>query len=215
MDLIDGEVHSFRMDDPEVAFPIFERAQKKGLRSVAIHKAVPFGPVPIEPFLPTDVQGAAAAFPNLTFEVVHGGFAFLEETALLVARFPNVAINLEGASAYLANAPRKFAEILGTFMFWGAADRIIWATGSIALHPRPFVEAFWNFEMPEDLMRDYGFPPLTPDIKRAILGGNVARILGLDIEAMRKAAAGDEFATRSELAEPWSARPRAEALTSA
>ena len=37
-----------------------------------------------------------------------------------LGKFPNVAINLEGASAYLVNAPRKFAEIIGTLLFWGA-----------------------------------------------------------------------------------------------
>jgi uncharacterized protein len=207
LDIVDGELKSFRMDDPKVSFPIFERAQAKGIRSIAIHKAIPFGPVPIEPFLPTDVQGAAAAFPNLTFEVVHGGFAYLEETALQVARFPNVTINLEGGSSYLANSPRRFAELLGTFLFWGGADRIIWATGCIAIHPRPFIEKFWNFTMPDDLVNDYGFPPLTDEVKRGILGGNIARILGLDIEAMKKAAAGDQFATRTELAAPWSGTP--------
>ena len=207
MDLIEGEIKNFHMDDPEVAFPIFERAQAKGIRSIAIHKAIPLGPVPIEPFQPTDVQSAAAAFPNLTFEIVHGGFAYLEETALQVARFPNITINLEGSSAYLANAPRKFAELIGTFLFWGGADRIIWATGSILLHPRPFIEAFWNFQMPDDLVNDYGFPPLTNEMKRGILGGNIARILGLDVEAMKQAAAGDEFAARTDLAAPWSGTP--------
>ena len=82
---------------------------------------------------------------------------------------PNVAINLEGGSGYLVNAPRKFAEIIGTLMFWGGANRLIWPTGYIALHPRAFVEAFWRFKMPKDLMEDYGFPPLTPDVKQATL----------------------------------------------
>ena len=204
MDLIDGKIESFRMDDPEVAYPIFERARQKGLRSVAIHKAIPLGPVPSGPFVPTDVEGAAAAFPDLTFEIVHGGFAYLEETASQVARFPNVAINLEGGAAYVCNAPRKFAELIGTFMFWGGAERLVWATGVIGTHPRPFIEAFWDFEMPADLMRDYGFPPLTDEVKRGILGGNIARILGLDVEAMKGEAAHDEFARREELAEPWS-----------
>lgn len=209
MDIIDGEIKSFRMDDPEVAFPIFERALQKGLRSVAIHKAIPLGAVPTEPFLPHDVEGAAAAFPDLTFEIVHGGFAFLEETALQAARFPNVAINLEGGAGYICNAPRKFAELVGTFMFWGAADRLVWATGCVATHPRPFVEAFWNFEMPTDLMEGYGFPPLSDEVKKGILGGNIARILGLDVEAMKGEAANDEFAGHAELAEPWSGGKRA------
>jgi len=203
-DIIDGEIKSWRTDDPELIYPILERAQARGIRSIAIHKAIPFGRVPSEPFRPTDIEGAAAAFPALTFEVVHGGFAYLEETAMMVARFPNVAINLEGGSGYLVNAPRKFAEIIGTFMFWGGANRLIWATGCIALHPRPFVEAFWRLKMPRDLIEDYGFPPLTPDVKQATLSGNIARILGLDLPAIQQTIACDEFAQRTKLAAPWS-----------
>ena len=123
---------------------------------------------------------------------------------MMVARFPNVAINLEGASAYLVNAPRKFAEIIGTLMFWGGANRLIWATGCIALHPRPFVEAFWHFKMPKDLMDDYGFPPLTLDVKQATLSDNIARILGLDLEAIKQTIADDEFSQQHKLADPWS-----------
>jgi predicted TIM-barrel fold metal-dependent hydrolase len=204
MDFVSGEIEKLDMGDPEVAFPIFERAEQRGLKTVAVHKALPLGPVPIAPFEVTDVEEAAAAFPNLHFEIVHGGFAFLEETALQVARFPNVVINLEGTSLLVVRAPRRFAEILGTFLAYGAFDRVIWATGAMAVHPRPFLEAFWELEMPRDLVEDYGFPELTPEIKRGILGENAARIVGLDVEHMQREVAGDEFSAREELAPPWS-----------
>jgi predicted TIM-barrel fold metal-dependent hydrolase len=204
LDLVDGEIKSWHADDPELIYPILERAQTKGIRSIAIHKAIPFGRVPSEPFRPTDIEGAAAAFPNLIFEIVHGGFAYLEETAMMVARFPNVAINLEGTSSYLVNSPRKFAEIIGTMLFWGGADRLIWATGCIALHPRPFLEAFWHFKMPQELVATYGFPQLTKEMKQAILSGNIARILGLDLAAIQQTIAHDEFSQQTKLASPWS-----------
>lgn len=206
MDIVEGRVRGYRADDHQLIFPILERIRQRGLKSVAIHKAVPIGPVPMEPFKVNDIDEAATSFPDLNFEIVHGGFAFLEETAFQLARFPNVSINLEGTSAYLSNMPRKFAEILGTFLAWGGPQRIIWATGCIALHPRPLIEAFWKLEMPEDLVRDYGFPELTPEIKKAILGGNIARILGLDLEQMHREHANDIFATntKKKLAEPWS-----------
>jgi len=177
------------------------------LKSVAIHKAVPFGPYSIEPYKVGDISGAAAAFPNLVFEVVHGGIAFLEESALQVQHLPNVAINLEATSLFILNWPRKFATILGTFLAAGATDRIIWGTGCPAFHTRPLIEAFWqSFEIPQDLVDNEGFPQLTPEIKRGILGGNIARILELDIEDQRKniAKVNDEFSQRSDLAEPWS-----------
>lgn len=199
MDLVEGRSQGWSMDDPEVAFPIFEHARSRGLRTIAIHKAIPFGPTPMDPFRVGDIDGAAAAFPDLTFEIVHGGFAFLEETAFQLARFPNVVINLEGASAYLINMPRKFAEVLGTFLLNGGADRIVWATGCMAVHPRPFIEAFWNFEMPLDLVEGLGFPPLDTETKRKILGGTMARLLGVEPSALARPPR-----SASELAPPWS-----------
>jgi predicted TIM-barrel fold metal-dependent hydrolase len=204
LDIVEGEVKALNMADPDTTFPIFERARSLGIRSVAVHKALPLGPVPLEPFKVGDLEEAAAAFPELFFEIVHGGLAFLEETAWLVARFPNVAVNLEGTSYSVLKAPALFAQVIGTFLNFGAADRIVWATGAMAVHPRPFVEALWNFQMPPELSLGFGLPELTPDIKRGILGENIARILGLDIEAMKREIAGDEFAEREAPASPWS-----------
>lgn len=38
---LSDEVHGWKMDDPEIAFPFFERAQVLGLKVVAVHKALP------------------------------------------------------------------------------------------------------------------------------------------------------------------------------
>lgn len=72
------------------------------------------------------------------------------------------------------------------------------------LHSRPFEEAFWKFQMPRDLIDDYGYPPLTEEVKRKIFGLNAARLAGFDIEALRRQTKSDEFAKPRRLAEPFS-----------
>src|SRR6266566_9161515 len=62
---------AWRMDDEELMFPIFEMARDIGLKTIAVHKAVPNGPVPMNPYRVDDVDGAAIAFPDLNFEIVH------------------------------------------------------------------------------------------------------------------------------------------------
>ncbi|MBA2523120.1 MAG: amidohydrolase family protein, partial [Solirubrobacterales bacterium] len=151
-DIYDGTGVEVRMDDPEAVYPILEHAQKRGIRSVAVHKAIAMAGCPIQPFHPGDLEDALIAFPGLCFQIVHGGFAFIEETAMQLSYYPNAAVVLEGASAYIVNAPLKFAEILAAFLMAGAADRIIWGTGCTALHPRPLIEAFWDFQLPETLI---------------------------------------------------------------
>lgn len=205
-DLWQGKLTSFHMDDERIAFPIFEHARKRGLRSIAIHKAVVLGPQPLNDFRLGDIEGAALAFRNLNFEIVHGGWAFLEDTVMLAQCFRNIYINLEGGSAFLNIAPRRFATLIGSLLQVGAEDQILWATGAMALHPRPLIEKFWQFEMPEDLMEGYGYPPLTKAAKRKIFAENFARLHGLNLQNLAEAISGDERRRRQQakLAEPWS-----------
>lgn len=206
MDIVRGEIQSYRLDDPEIAFPILERIQQLGVKVVATHKALPQGQVPSEPFAPWDVAGAATAFPDLTFEIVHGGIAFLEETAWQIQRFPNVAVNLEQSSAFLMiRQPARFAHLLGQLLFWGGADRIFWSSGAIGRHPQPFLERFWDFEIPKQMQEEYGYPELTEEIKRQILGLNHARLLGWDVPELRAKLASDPVGMAKTLEQPWSA----------
>jgi hypothetical protein len=203
IDLVDGRVLSLDMSDPEVCFPVFERARERGLKVIGIHKALPVGPGPAHAMRIDDIEGAAAAFPDLTFEVVHGGLAFVEETAMLMQCAPNVVVNLEVTSALAHTAPRRFAEAIGAFLdVPHGAQRVIWGTGVIAAHPRPLIEAFWNLETPRDLIEERGVAPLTMEAKKDILGRNFLRLHGIDEDKLRATIAGDEFDT-TELAAPW------------
>lgn len=205
IDVVEGRVTALDMGDPEICFPLLERARQHGLKVVAIHKALPVGPGPTSALGMSDVEAAALAFPDLTFEVVHGGMAFVEETALQLESFRNIWVNLEATSFMAVYAPRRFAQAMGAFLQAGAAERIIWATGCDAVHPRPAIEAFWNFEMPRDLIEEYGLHELTKEIKAGILGRNFLRMHGIDEKDLRERIRGDEFDT-TELQEPWGGR---------
>src|SRR5438094_3456943 len=129
------------MNDSKALYPVLERCRELGIRSVAIHKSFPIGPAPLDAFRPDDVEYAAADFPDLNFEIVHGGFAFLEETAFQLARFDNVYVNLESTITSIVKRPRHFARALGELLLWGGSKKIFWGTGAIP-HPAPLLEAF-------------------------------------------------------------------------
>lgn len=205
------QINGWLMDDPEVAFPLFDRAQQLGIKVVAIHKAVPLGPVPIEHYKVDDIDRAAMAFPDLNFEIVHGGAAFVEETAWQIARFENVYVNLEiTASMILTGAPRQFHDLMWMFLRTGgphALERIMWGTGAMAVHPRPSLERFArDFHFDDAIVEGGGVAQLTEADKRKILAENYARMIGLDLDARLAAVRDDEFARQRNggPAEPFS-----------
>jgi predicted TIM-barrel fold metal-dependent hydrolase len=202
----ESTVSPWRMDDPAIGFPLYEKARELGLTSVAVHKSLPLGPAPHgDAFRTADIEGAAQGFPDINFSIVHGGISFTEETAWLLSRFSNIWINLETLNMILAARPRTFAEILAGLISVGGEeviDRIYWGSGAMNCHPRIGLELFTQFEFPAEIVEGSGtffpVPQLTHEHKRMILGGNIARLHDLDIPALAARIEDDEFSTTRE-----------------
>jgi predicted TIM-barrel fold metal-dependent hydrolase len=205
-DLVDGKLRSYVLSDEKLLYPLFQRCLELGVKVVAVHKAVPLGIAPMDPFRVGDVDYAARDFPDLAFEVVHAGIAFLDESAWHMSRYDNVYVNLEVTADYAVRQQDKFARIVGEFLLAGGEDRLIWASGCLIVHPRPVLEAFANFKMPQYLV-DGGYPELTPERKAKIFGLNFARLHGLDVADLKRRIAADdiEAAKAQGLRKPWSA----------
>jgi uncharacterized protein len=197
----DGITTAQPLDDPTFGYPLIEAALEHGIKVIGVHKAMPFGPVRSAPYGVSDIPEPCALYPEMNFEVVHSGFAFVEDTAFLCG-FPNVWLNLEASFGLLLNAPRRFAEFLGLFLANGAGPRIIFATGCALAHPLPLIEAFLQFEMPEDLVAGYGVPALDDSMKRDILGLNLLRLHGIDPDERMAAIAQDRWSQRRETEGP-------------
>jgi hypothetical protein len=195
------------LTNDDTVLKMIERAQALGLKSVAIHKALPNGSVPLAPYrIGEDFEQAADAFPDMAFEIVHSGMAFIEETAMALGRFPNVYANLETTTAMLWQAPGRFEAALATLMQWGGPDRILWATGCTVVHPQHLIDLFWNMRFSDATMERYGVPQLSDEVMRMIFGGNYARLLGRDAAAWKAEGANDGFAAAKAdgLKAPWS-----------
>jgi uncharacterized protein len=75
-----------------------------------------------------------------------------------------------------------FAEIIGKLLFWCGEDKIIYGSEAPLFHPQWALRAFMDFQIPEDLCAGYGYPQLTDQAKRKILGENLLRLHGMDVE---------------------------------
>jgi predicted TIM-barrel fold metal-dependent hydrolase len=191
VDFVDGELRSFGMGDEELVYPVLERCRELGVGTVAIHTALPLGGAPMDAFRPGDVDYAAIDFPDLNFEIVHGGFAFLEETASQIHRLGNVYVNLEANTMWLARQPLRFTHMLGTLLREGGPDKVWWGTGAMFVHPGPLLEAFQSFSIPDEMQEGLGYPAVTDEVKRKILSENFARVHGIDLDQARDAIEGD------------------------
>jgi uncharacterized protein len=181
----DGRAVPWRMDDPEVAFPVFEHLQNLGVNLVGVHKGVPLGPQPVEFTQTWDMDGAAASFPDINFVIYHVGLPFIDETCWQLIRYPNLYASLAATVNFVVRSPRMFAEILGKLLFWCGEDKIVYGSEAPLFHPQWALEAFWDFELPQDLVEGWGYPQLTEQAKRKILGENWLRLHGMDLEEAR------------------------------
>jgi predicted TIM-barrel fold metal-dependent hydrolase len=180
-----GSPFPWRMDDPQVAFPVFEKAQELGVNLIGVHKGVPLGPQPIEATQTWDMDGAAANFPDINFVIFHVGLPFIDEVCWQLIRHPNLYASIAATVNFVVRAPRQFAETLGKLLFWCGEDKIIYGSEAPIWQPQWALEAFWNFELPQDLVEGYGYPQLTEQAKRKILGENLLRLHGMDVEETR------------------------------
>ena len=148
-----GRPFPWRMDDPQVAFPVFEKAQELGVNLIGVHKGVPLGPQPIEATQTWDMDGAAANFPDINFVIFHVGLPFIDEVCWQLIRHPNLYASIAATINFVVRAPRQFAETLGKLLFWAGEDKIIYGSEAPIWQPQWALEAFWDFQLPRTWSR--------------------------------------------------------------
>ena len=175
-----GEQVGWRMDDPTVAFPMFEKMQELGVNLAGVHKGLPLGPQRIEHLQTWDMDGAAEHFPEINFVIFHVGMPFLDETLYQLIRWPNLYASIAATINLVDRSPMQLAEILGKLLFWAGEDKIVWGSETPVFTPQWALEKFWDFELPEEIVQGYGVPALTKEAKRKILGENLLRLHGME-----------------------------------
>lgn len=162
---------------------------------VAVHKG--FGADP------ADLGPAAVEHPSLTFIAYHSGYeasnvegAFDEDGGgvdrLLVSLRDagigpggNVYAELGSTWFNVLTDPEQAAHTIGKLLVALGPERVLWGTDSVWYgSPQDQIEAFRAFEITAEAQERFGYPALTAEVKRAILGGNAARLHDLDLAAV-------------------------------
>jgi len=182
----------------QVGRAFIDQARALRIPVIAVHKGFSGGSRYASP---EDIGPAAAAHPDINFVVYHSGFEtfvtegpYTEETAndginRLITSVrqagigPNRNVYAELGSTWwnLMRTPDQAAHALGKLLQYVGEDNVVWGTDSIWYgSPQGQIQAFRAFSISEELQERYGYPALTPEVKRKVLGANAARLLGVD-----------------------------------
>ena len=199
---VDGFTESWRMDSREIAFPVFELARKHGIRNIAVHKALPLGPINSEGMRVDDISAAANRYQEINFQIVHAGFMFVDETKMLMMNHPNIYATMEASMLFAILNPMEQVRLFSEFFGAGGFERVIYASAAVNPHPQIVLDALASFQMPQ------GNPfQLTEQARALIMGGNLARLHGIDVGQRKRTLATDRFELargQDGLRAPWS-----------
>jgi len=192
----DYDNHGWHADDEKIAYPLWEKCRQLGVRYIAIHKGLPFSIFNAKYCHPEDVDQALDDFPDLNFVLYHSAYPYLDELTMmafrLTGRKSNLYVDLGGLFAIMMKAPYELGHTMGKLLKYLGSDHIIWGTDSpITGSPQPYIDFFRSYQIPEELCERYGYPQITNEDKRKIMGENLARLLGINIEERMKRVAND------------------------
>jgi hypothetical protein len=199
----------FFLDDDTYGAPFIERARKLKVRNIAVHKGLAFGQRGYQYSTSRDVGPAAVRYPDMVFLIYHSGFDtnvkegpydpqtkagvdVLVRSMREAGRPKNVYAELGSTWRFVMRDPDQAAHLMGKLLLTFGEDNILWGTDSIWYgSPQDQIQAFRAFEISREFQDKFGYPALTPAIKRKIFGLNAMRVYGLDATALRRRVSKD------------------------
>ena len=207
----------FYLDD-DVGIAFIERAQKLGVRNIAIHKGLAFGQKSYEHSTCADVGRVAKRFPRMNFLIYHSGFVtdkaegpYDEKrtdgidalvTSLIkngITPGSNVYPELGSTWRFLMRDPDSAAHALGKLFKYCGENNVLWGTDSIWYgSPQDQIQAFRAFQISAALREKYGYPQITPALRAKVFGLNALKIYPVPEDVLKKHIKGDKVARDRE-----------------
>ncbi len=182
---------------PQVADAFLNQIERLGKPVLCIHKGLAGNSAIGSPI---DVGPAAKAHPGVKFVIYHSGFevrttesAYTQDTAGLgvnrlvdsllragVGPGENVYAEIGSTWWHLLRRPEEAAHVIGKLLVAVGEDNLLWGTDSIFYgSPQGQIDAFRAFEISAEFQERFGYPALTRQIKRKVLGENACRLYGI------------------------------------
>ena len=182
--------------DDERGLALIDKAVKLGIRTIAVHKGLPFGPQSYEHSTCVDVGRVAKRYPDVNFLIYHSGFvpgktegpydpARSDGIDALVTSLQqngirpgaNVYAELGSTWRFLMRDPDAAAHALGKLLRHVGEDNVLWGTDSIWYgSPQDQIQTFRAFRIADGFVDRFGYPPITASVRAKVFGRNALRI---------------------------------------
>ena len=203
----------FFMDD-EPGIAMIEKARKLGVRNIAIHKGLSFGPRSYEHSTCVDIGRAAKRYPDVNFLIYHSGFVAggregpydprrTDGVDALVTSLQkndvkpgsNVYAELGSTWRLAMRDPDTAAHVLGKLLKYCGETNVLWGTDSIWYgSPQDQIQAFRTFQISGELRAKHGYPEITPAIRAKVFGLNALKIYPVPADVLRTHVKQDKIA---------------------
>lgn len=203
----------FFMDD-EPGLRMIEEARRLGVRNIAIHKGLPFGPRSYEHSTCVDIGRVAKRHPDINFLIYHSGFVTEKGEgpydpartdgidALItslrdngIGHGSNVYTELGSTWRFLMRDPDMAAHGLGKLLKHVGEDNVLWGTDSIWYgSPQDQIQAFRTFQISPEFRERYGYPEITPRIREKVFGLNALELYPVPRDVLDRHLRGDAVA---------------------
>jgi predicted TIM-barrel fold metal-dependent hydrolase len=203
----------FMTDDVGIAF--VERARQLGVRNIAIHKGLAFGPKSYEHSTSRDIGPIAKRFPDVNFLIYHSGYVIdtdegpydpkrtdgidaLITSVLQAGVKPNSNVYAELGSTWRflsMRNPTSAAHAMGKLFKYIGENNVLWGTDSIWYgSPQDQIQAFRAFQIAPALRDKHGYPEMTAALRAKIFGLNALKVYPMNEETIRKHLPKDKVA---------------------
>ena len=150
----------------EVGTRFIEKARALGVKTICVHKGLPFGRQSYEHSQCSDIGVVAKRFPDVNFLIYHSGF--------------------------VTSVPEQAAHAMGKLIRYCGEDNVLWGTDSIWYgSPQDQIQAFRSFQIAEPLAEKHGYPRITPALRAKVFGRNALKVYAIAPDILKKHIAGD------------------------
>jgi predicted TIM-barrel fold metal-dependent hydrolase len=203
----------FFLDD-EPGLRLIEKARKLGIRTVAVHKGLPFGPRSYEHSTCVDVGRVAKRYPDVNFLIYHSGFVpdkregpydpqrtdgidalitSLQQNGIRPGG--NVYAELGSTWRFLMRDPDAAAHALGKLLRYVGEDNVLWGTDSIWYgSPQDQIQAFRTFQISPEFSLRHGYKRISNAVRAKVFGRNALRIYPVPKDVLSKHLPRDRVA---------------------